>query len=698
MKTHSTSSASRPPLDVAAAIAARFMKIQRESLDYMYGVGLRGILDLYEATQDRKYLDFCLSYAGRKPRFDLDLYRATGDPRWLTGAAETGEKFLAEPRRDREGALLDPRGRYTVDVLSGLFTYPVLLGHVLKDHRFFDEAQRQFEIHQSYLEDPLTGAWYSRWGHSLHPNRNNPGLWARGNGWLVAAWARVMHLWDSRHPGYRLMLAQWHHFCDSLAAFQTPSGLFRQLLNRSDCYEEASGSGLFCFAFAHGVRHSTLPKKFAPIAYRAFRGLAELTDQAGNVHNASMYAGGYNFERQYYSSARFNDPHGDGTVLSACVAVHRLLQSGLAFPKPAPRVKPAIVTQAVPGCVTAVPPKRRKATEVAPPVLRRALALATLPEHDLYGSTILGLAEWHAFSKAAAALEKAAALLGQAGARLPVAARWNLQLEIEPRRGAPVEVDALRTFVDGELASTRRDRGGLILDEAGGYSIQYLYIWLPLLAKTGALTGDRRYFDEACRQLLGHQSWLEDPLTRFWHSAFGHGMHPRRVTPGLWGLGNGYGLAGMVGLLEHLPRDHAQYIECLFLLRRFVEACHEYLPVNGGYNQILNDLATFRCVAATGLLAYGINKAIFMGWVQPEYYAAAYGSIHHLGEMIDGQGHYGASSLPWGGLDTLPDYEEHRAENDPASLGFVLMGCAQGALCENSGLKYDNADERLGAR
>ena len=107
MKTDSLHTADRLPLEVAEAIAARFMKIPRKALDYMYSVGLRGILDLYEATKEQKYLDCYLTYYGDKPRFDYGLYEATGDSRWLTGAQEEGEKFLANPRRDSEGSLQD---------------------------------------------------------------------------------------------------------------------------------------------------------------------------------------------------------------------------------------------------------------------------------------------------------------------------------------------------------------------------------------------------------------------------------------------------------------------------------------------------------------------------------------------------------------------------------------------------------------
>jgi rhamnogalacturonyl hydrolase YesR len=252
--------------------------------------------------------------------------------------------------------------------------------------------------------------------------------------------------------------------------------------------------------------------------------------------------------------------------------------------------------------------------------------------------------------------------------------------------------------VNGELGRMSRDRCGLFLDDAGGYDVTVLYLWLPLLAKTAHLTGEARYFDEACRQYLGYRTWLEDPQTRLWFCAYGHGDHPRRRMPGLWALGNGYALAGAVSLLDFLPRCHARHVDVVCAVRRHVEALHEYLPVFGGWSQVLDNPGTFRCVAATALLTYGCAKAVFRGWVEPEYYAVVTGGIWHLGEMVDEDGAYRFSSLPTGGLDTLAAYEAHRVENDPGSLGFILSACAWGAFCEASGIDYDTKDKRLGAR
>lgn len=680
------------PLDVGLRVADRFMRIDPPRETYMYHLGLNGLLDLYEATREARLLNFVLDHRRKQSGggFDWNLYRVTGDTAWLEGARAAGEQWLAEPRRDVEGALLDPRGRYTIDIVSGLATVPIIYGHILDDSRFFDEAWLQLDVARGYLEDPATGLWYSRWGHGLHTHRPNPGLWGRGNGWLVNAWGRTMHLWNPAHPRYADALAVWQCYCRDNAAMQTGSGMFRQLMDRPCSFEETTATGLIGAGIAHGILGDTLPTELGAVAFRAAIGLAGIVDDDGNVHNPSTTAGGYNFERQYASCAIFNDPHGDGAVMGCCAAVHRLLEPGKAFDRTPPAETPIIVTEVIPGCVSFDQGVARPAAEVAAPVLARALALDALPALDAHGSVALGLLHWHDFSGDAAALAKAKALFTRSKESLEEVAHWRLAGEIAHVEKAPPPTELI-SFVKAYQARVARDREGLVLDAFGGYDIARLYHLLPLLGLAGE-------FDDACAQALGYQEWLLDPISGLWHAAYGRGAHGRRVTPGLWALGNAYAVAGVVDLLELLPRAHDRYPEMICLLRDHVKALHEWLPVYGGWPQLFTELRSFRDTAANGLLAYSIGMAVLRGWVRSAYYAAAWGGLYNLGILVGADGSYGFASRPDGGLDTLEAYRQHHVENDPYALGFILSGCAAAGLCAATGINYGAEDKRPGAR
>jgi len=690
------------PLRIGMSVAERFMKIDPPPNTYMYHLGMSGLLDLYEITREERLINFVEDslekLTGKRTRFDWRLYQITTDPRFLDGMKEAGEAWLANPRRDREGALLDPRGRYTVDIVSGLCTVPVIFGHHLQDARYFDEAYLQLDIARSYLEDPVTGLWFSRWGHGLHPHRPNPGLWGRGNGWLVNAWGRVMHLWDPDHARYAEVLALWQQYCRSVAAFQTPSGLMRQLMNRPGSFEEATGSGLIGSGIGYGVLHGTLPNEMGAVAYRLVAGLSNLVDAEGNLYNVSTTAGGYNFEQQYESCATFNDAHGDGSVMGACAALHQLLRKGVAFDRTLPEEKPVIVTEKIPGCLSFWTHDLEDMVDIAIPVTQRLLSLDELPALDTQGCTMLGLLHRYDNHGDQELLAKVRQLLDTAKDRLDTVTRLRVTGELTRRAADPRMDAALVKDVDAYLGTISRDREGLILDEAGGYSIGRLYNFLPLLGRAGAVTGDIRYFDEACAQLLGYQQWLEEPVTGMWFSAYGHGAHPRRVTPGFWGLGNAYAIAGVVDLLDDLPRDHTGFVDVVCLLRDLVKPMHAWLPVWGGWRQILDDLRSCNCVATNGLLTYGTAKAVWRGWVKSAYYAAPLGGVYFLGKLVRPDASYDLASLPTGGLDTIEAYAGHVVENDPYALGFVLSGCMMAESCRMTGINYGAEDTRLGAR
>jgi len=252
----------------------------------------------------------------------------------------------------------------------------------------------------------------------------------------------------------------------------------------------------------------------------------------------------------------------------------------------------------------------------------------------------------------------------------------------------------LLAFVRDYRARVPRDREGLILDEFGGYDTQRLFHLLPLLG----MAGDPASLDDACAQVIGYQAWLENPMNGLWYSAYGRGEHKHRVTPGFWGLGNGYVLAGVVDLLEYLPRAHGRYVDVLCLLRDLAKPLHEWLPVFYGWTQELTDLHSFFDVAANGLLTYGFGRAVLRGWIKSAYYAAAWGGLYHLSKLVSNDGRYQYATKPTGGLDTLEAYKAHRVENDPYALGFVLSGCALLAACHDTGVDYGSEDKRLGAR
>jgi rhamnogalacturonyl hydrolase YesR len=108
-----------------------------------------------------------------------------------------------------------------------------------------------------------------------------------------------------------------------LAKEQSGDGMWRQLIDHPEAWEESSSTGMFTFAMIEGVRHGWLAEKtYGPVARRAWIALAGFVDQNADVTNICA---GTNKENSYdYYMARprrTGDFHGQAPVLWAARAL-----------------------------------------------------------------------------------------------------------------------------------------------------------------------------------------------------------------------------------------------------------------------------------------------------------------------------------------------------------------------------------------
>jgi unsaturated rhamnogalacturonyl hydrolase len=111
-------------------------------------------------------------------------------------------------------------------------------------------------------------------------NARSPGgkpvFWSRGNGWAIAAHAKVLGLWpgiDGRWPEYRYNI---QGLARSLAKSQRTDGFWN--VNLADPSHlpgpETSGTAFFVFGLAYGVRTGVLDRAtYLPVAARAWNGM-----------------------------------------------------------------------------------------------------------------------------------------------------------------------------------------------------------------------------------------------------------------------------------------------------------------------------------------------------------------------------------------------------------------------------------------
>lgn len=77
-----------------------------------------------------------------------------------------------------------------------------------------------------------------------------------------------------KHKDRARILEGYQKMMKSLKEYQNADGLWNQLIDKSDCWTESSGSAMFTFAFIMGVKNGWLDaEEYAPAARKAWLAL-----------------------------------------------------------------------------------------------------------------------------------------------------------------------------------------------------------------------------------------------------------------------------------------------------------------------------------------------------------------------------------------------------------------------------------------
>ena len=170
---------------------------------------------------------------------------------------------------------------------------------------------------------------------------------------------------------------------------------------------------------------------------------------------------------------------------------------------------------------------------------------------------------------------------------------------------------------DGTFARLRPQKNTVWLDD--------MFMGIPTVAGMGCLTGDKRYYDEACKQILlfKKRMFVEDK------GLFRHGwveaMEPHPAFH--WGRANGWAILTMCEVLDVLPANHPQRSEIVKLLRAHIDGLARLQQKDGFWHQLLDRNDTYLEASCTAIFTYCIAHAINQGWID----ALAYGPVAQLG-------------------------------------------------------------------
>lgn len=203
-----------------------------------------------------------------------------------------------------------------------------------KETASLDDAANQIINYASYLQD-TDGVWFHAYFNGPQKKEHSCCKWGRANGWVAVAIAEVLSVLPREHPHYQRVLAIAKAQIDGLIKFQSPSGLWHQVLDHPELPwgTETSCSAQFTYAIARGINRGWLDASYRPVVERSFRALMDTSriSATGDILKvcASTSIGK---DLDYYTARSVEvddqkDRHGSGSMLLALAEMFHLFET-----------------------------------------------------------------------------------------------------------------------------------------------------------------------------------------------------------------------------------------------------------------------------------------------------------------------------------------------------------------------------------
>jgi unsaturated rhamnogalacturonyl hydrolase len=200
------------------------------------------------------------------------------------------------------------------------------MGKLTGDKKYFDDAVKQVLQFSERMFNKEKNLFMHGWvqGMKEHPQFH----WARANGWAIMTMVDLLDVLPENHPGYPKVLELLKTHVRGIAACQSGTGFWHQLLDRNDSYLETSATAIYTYCIAHAIQKGWIdPVAYAPMAMLAWNAIVTKVNDKGQVEGTCVGTGmGFDPAFYYYRPVNVYAAHGYGPVLLAGAAIYELLQ------------------------------------------------------------------------------------------------------------------------------------------------------------------------------------------------------------------------------------------------------------------------------------------------------------------------------------------------------------------------------------
>jgi unsaturated rhamnogalacturonyl hydrolase len=129
----------------------------------------------------------------------------------------------------------------------------------------------------------------------------------------------------------------------------------------------------------------------------------------------------------------------------------------------------------------------------------------------------------------------------------------------------------------------------------------------PILAATGKLTGERKYFDAAATHFASMRKLCLRPDGIYRHSP---------LCEAAWGRGNGFPALGLALALSDWPEDHAARPDLIAELQKHLAALKPHQDAKTGcWHQVIDHPESYDEYSCTCMIGFAMQRGIRRGWL-----------------------------------------------------------------------------------
>ncbi|MEO7494425.1 MAG: glycoside hydrolase family 88 protein [Massilia sp.] len=253
----------------------------------------------------------------------IDLYNLDPlkDPRKIARAREVMEYQMSTANSDYW---------WWADGLYMVMPVMTKLYKVTGDARYLDKLQEYFLFADNLMFDKDAGLYYrdAKYIYPKHKSGNGgKDFWARGDGWVFAALAKVLADLPPEHPSRALFEQRFRQMAKSLKAAQQEEGYWtRSILDPAQAPgRETSGTAFFTYGYLWGMNHGYLDKaEYTPVVRKSWHYLSKIALQPSGKLGYVQPIGERAIPGQVVD-AESATPFGVGAFLLAAAEMHRFL-------------------------------------------------------------------------------------------------------------------------------------------------------------------------------------------------------------------------------------------------------------------------------------------------------------------------------------------------------------------------------------